>query len=85
MQENDVERKGNTNLKGISFTSILWVLELIDRALVYWVFLLQVENEVRIEFSRKKHRMKKVIQKWQRSERKEGIKSSKRDERRACL
>lgn len=64
MQGNDVERKGNTNLKGISFTSILWVLELIDRTLVYWVFLLQVENEVRIEFSREKHRGGKGIQKW---------------------
>lgn len=54
MQENKVERKRNTNLKGGSFTSIAWVLELIDRTLVYGVFLLQVENGDRIEFSRKK-------------------------------
>lgn len=53
MQENKVERKRNTNLKDSSFTSIVWVLELIDRTLVYGVFLLQVENEDRIEFSRK--------------------------------
>lgn len=54
MQENEVKRKRNTNLKDSSFTSIVWILELIDRTLVYGVFLLQVENEDRIEFSRKK-------------------------------
>lgn len=54
MQYNEVERKRNTNLKDSSFTSIVWVRELIDRTLVYGVFLLQVENEDRIEFSRKK-------------------------------
>lgn len=62
MQENEVERKRNTNLKDSSFTSIVWVLELIDRTLVYGVFLLQVENEGRTEFSRKEteqHREKK--------------------------
>lgn len=45
--------KINTNLKDSSFTSIAWILELIDRTLVYRVFLLQIENEDRIEFSRK--------------------------------
>lgn len=61
MQENKVERKRNTNLKGSSFTSIVWVLELIDRTLVYGVFLLQVKNEDRIDFNREKeqeHRKK---------------------------
>lgn len=53
MQENEVERKRNTNSKGSSFTSIAWVLELIDRTLVYGVFLLQVQNEDRIQLSRK--------------------------------
>lgn len=48
MQENEVERERNTNLKGSSFTSIAWVLELIDRTLVYGVFLLKVENEDRM-------------------------------------
>lgn len=48
-----VRLKGNTNLKDSSFTSIVWVLELIDRTLVYGIFLLQMENEDRIEFSRK--------------------------------
>lgn len=54
MQENEVKRKRNTNLKVSSFTSIVWVLELIDRTLVYGVFLLQVESEHRMKFSRKK-------------------------------
>ncbi len=54
MQENKVERERNTNLKDSSFTSIVWVLELIDRTLVYGVFCLQAENEDRIEFSRKR-------------------------------
>ena len=49
MQENEVERKRNTNLKGSSSTSIVWVLELIDRTLVYGVFLLQVDNEDRVQ------------------------------------
>lgn len=53
MQESEAERKRNTNLKDSSFTSIVWVLELIDRTLVNGVFLLQVENEDRVEFSRK--------------------------------
>lgn len=53
MQENEVERKRNTNSKGSSFTSIAWVLELIDRTLVYGVFLLQVQNEDRIQLSGK--------------------------------
>lgn len=48
MQENEVERERNTNLKGSRFTSIAWVLELIDRTLVYGVFLLKVENEDRM-------------------------------------
>lgn len=52
MQESEVERKRNTNLKGSSFMSIAGVLELIDRTLVYGIFLLKVENEDRIEFSR---------------------------------
>ena len=54
-----VERKRSTNLKGGSFTSIAWVLELIDRTLVYGVFLLQVENGDRVEFSRKKQNNKR--------------------------
>lgn len=61
MQGNQEERKENTNLKDSSFTSIAWVLELIDRTLVYGVFLLQVEDEDRIEFMREKeqkHRKK---------------------------
>lgn len=53
MQESEAERKRNTNLKDSSFTSIVWVLELIDRTLVNGVFLLQVDNEDRVEFSRK--------------------------------
>lgn len=52
MQETEVIRKRNTNLKGSSFMSIAGVLELIDRTLVYGIFLLKVENEGRIEFSR---------------------------------
>lgn len=43
MQEKQEEWKGNTNLKDSSFTSIVWVLELIDGTLVYGIFLLQVE------------------------------------------
>lgn len=39
-----MERKRNTNLKNSSFTSVVWVLELIDWTLVNGVFLLQVEN-----------------------------------------
>lgn len=54
MQGNQVERKRNTNLKDCSFMSIVWVLELIDRTLVYGVFLLQVQNKDRIEFMRGK-------------------------------
>lgn len=45
MQETRVERKRNTNLKDSSFTSITGVLELIDRTLVYGIFLLQAKNE----------------------------------------
>lgn len=52
MQETEVVRKRNTNLKGSSFMSIAGVLELIDRTLVYGIFLLKVKNEGRIEFSR---------------------------------
>lgn len=44
MQENQAERKRNTNLKNSSFTSIVWVLELIDGTLVYGVHLLQVQT-----------------------------------------
>lgn len=51
-----MERKRNTNLKDSSSTSIVWILELIDRTLVYGVVLLQVENEDRVEFSRKNNR-----------------------------
>lgn len=54
MQENEVERTRNTNLEGGSFASIVWVLELIDRTLVYGIFLLKAESEDRGEFSRKK-------------------------------
>lgn len=42
-------KKRNTNLKGSSSTSIVWVLELIDRTLVYRVVLLQIENEDRTD------------------------------------
>lgn len=73
MQENQVERKINTNSKGSSFTSIARVLELIDRTLVYGVVLLQAGNEDRVEFSReneKEHRKKrdkrKKRTKWER-------------------
>lgn len=44
MQETEVERKRNTNSKDSSFTSITGVLELIDRTLVYGIFLLQAKN-----------------------------------------
>lgn len=71
MQETEVVRKGNTNLKDSSFMSIAGVLELIDRTLVYGIFLLKVKNEDRIEFSRTQS---KVTQKkgwkggtWERS------------------
>lgn len=49
-----MERKRNTNLEDSSFTAVVWVLELIDRTLVYGVFLLQAENMDRMEFSQKK-------------------------------
>lgn len=39
------ESRWNTNLKSSSFTSIAWILELIDRALVNGVVLLKVEND----------------------------------------
>lgn len=45
MQETEVERKRNTNSKDSSFTSITGVLELIDRTLVYGIFLLQAKND----------------------------------------
>lgn len=44
MQETEVERKRNTNSKDSSFASITGVLELIDRTLVYGIFLLQAKN-----------------------------------------
>lgn len=48
-EENDMQRKRNgkenTNWDlETSFTSIVWVLEIINRALVYWIFLLKVEK-----------------------------------------
>lgn len=45
MQETEVGRKRNTNSKDGSFTSITGVLELIDRTLVYGIFLLQAKND----------------------------------------
>lgn len=45
MQETEVERKRNTNSKDSSFASITGVLELIDRTLVYGIFLLQAKND----------------------------------------
>lgn len=53
MQADQAEMKRNTNSKASAFTSIVWVLELIDWTLVNWVFLLQVESEDRRVFSRK--------------------------------
>lgn len=49
MQETGAERKRNTNLKDSSFTSITGVLELIDRTLVYGIFLLQAKNDREIQ------------------------------------
>lgn len=49
-RKNERERTRNTNLVDSSFTSIVWVLEAIDRTLVYWVFWLWVGNEDRIKF-----------------------------------
>lgn len=61
MQEDQAERKINTNSKASAFTSIVWVLELIDWTLVNWVFLLQVESEDRRVFSRKMKNWKKGL------------------------
>lgn len=59
MQENERERTRNTNSVDSSFTSIAWVVEAIDRTLVYWVFWLQIGNEDRIKFIWKKNDNKK--------------------------
>lgn len=59
MQENEREGTRNTNSVDSSFTSIVWVVEAIDRTLVYWVFWLQIGNEDRIKFIWKKNNNKK--------------------------
>lgn len=54
MQENEGEKTRNTNSVDSSFTSIAWVLEAIDRTLVYWVFWLRVGKEDKMKFIREK-------------------------------
>lgn len=55
MQETKVGRKRNTNLKDSGFTSITGVLELIDRTLVYGIFLLQAKNDRKIQEAKKQN------------------------------
>lgn len=76
MQENGRERTRNTNSVDSSFTSIVWVLEAIDRTLVYWVFWLQIRNEDRMKFTWKKKRQ----QQEQKTNQDEKMKKKKAEE-----